>query len=69
MDSSKNTQQQEKKPEQQPGDSARSKVQEGVESVFEHHKAAPGPAVPKDFNVAQEGTKEERKAKAQELNK
>merc|ERR1711964_749921 len=31
--------------------------------------AQPGPAVPKEFNVQQEGTKEERAAKTQELNK
>jgi hypothetical protein len=33
------------------------------------HKAAPGPAVPKDFNIQQEGTKEERRKKAEEMNK
>jgi hypothetical protein len=33
------------------------------------HSAHPGPAMPKDFNVQQEGTKEERRAKAAELNK
>jgi hypothetical protein len=34
-----------------------------------YHQAHPGPAVPKDFNAQQEGTKEERKAKADALNK
>ncbi|KAL3422309.1 hypothetical protein PVAG01_06465 [Phlyctema vagabunda] len=34
-----------------------------------YHEAHPGPAVPKDFSVQEEGTKEERKTKAQELNK
>ncbi len=33
------------------------------------HSANPGPAMPKEFNVQQEGTKEERRAKAAELNK
>ncbi|CZT47757.1 uncharacterized protein RSE6_08359 [Rhynchosporium secalis] len=33
------------------------------------HDANPGPAVPKDFNAQEEGTKEERAAKAKELNK
>ncbi|KAL2069152.1 hypothetical protein VTL71DRAFT_15490 [Oculimacula yallundae] len=33
------------------------------------HDANPGPAQPKEFNVQQEGTKEERAAKAKELNK
>ncbi|KAM9878149.1 hypothetical protein VDGL01_07716 [Verticillium dahliae] len=33
------------------------------------HQAAPGPAVPKDFSAQEEGTKEERRAKAAELNK
>ena len=36
-----------------------------VEFIHAH----PGPAVPKEFNVQQEGTKEERAAKTQELNK
>jgi hypothetical protein len=35
---------------------------------FRHHEANPGPAVPKDFSAKQEGTKEERAAKAKELN-
>ncbi|KAI8946560.1 hypothetical protein F4801DRAFT_583286 [Xylaria longipes] len=35
---------------------------------FAAHKAAPGPAVPQNM-PEQEGTKEERQAKAQELNK
>ncbi|KAF9879408.1 hypothetical protein CkaCkLH20_02951 [Colletotrichum karsti] len=36
---------------------------------FAAHQAHPGPAVPKDFNAQEEGTKEERRAKAEELNK
>lgn len=52
-------------PASQPDD----QVPQAVKDAIQQHKAAPGPAVPKDFNVAQEGTKEERKAKAQELNK
>ncbi|KAI0458060.1 hypothetical protein F5B21DRAFT_38356 [Xylaria acuta] len=35
---------------------------------FAAHKAAPGPAIPQNM-PEQEGTKEERQAKAQELNK
>lgn len=42
---------------------------DSIKSKFQAHSAQPGPAVPKDFNVAEEGTKEERKAKAEELNK
>lgn len=44
-------------------------VPQAVKDAINQHKAAPGPAVPKDFKVAEEGTKEERRAKAQELNK
>ncbi|KAI9730142.1 MAG: hypothetical protein M1818_008236 [Claussenomyces sp. TS43310] len=36
---------------------------------FLHHKANPGPAIPKDFSAKEEATKEERQARAQELNK
>ncbi|KAI0405561.1 hypothetical protein F4802DRAFT_175376 [Xylaria palmicola] len=35
---------------------------------FAAHKAAPGPAIPQNM-PEQEGTKEERQAKAKELNK
>jgi hypothetical protein len=45
------------------------KLVDGVKAHFQHHKAAPGPVIPQDFNVAQEGTKEERRARAEELNK
>jgi hypothetical protein len=37
--------------------------------AFQAHSANPGPVVPNEFNVPQEGTKEERLAKARELNK
>ena len=40
-----------------------------VKEAFQAHSANPGPAVPKEFNVQEEGTKEERRAKADELNK
>ena len=40
----------------------------GEKVRFRHHEANPGPVIPKDFNVQQEGTKEERQAKAQALN-
>ncbi|KAK1964202.1 hypothetical protein LY78DRAFT_704578 [Colletotrichum sublineola] len=36
---------------------------------FAAHQAHPGPAIPKDFNAQEEGTKEERRAKAEALNK
>jgi len=41
----------------------------GDKVEFRHHEANPGPAVPQDFSAQQEGTKEERQAKAQALNK
>jgi len=41
---------------------------ESVKAKFAPHKANPGPAIPQDFNIQQEGTKEERQAKAKELN-
>jgi hypothetical protein len=36
---------------------------------FRYHEAHPGPAIPENFSAQQEGTKEEREAKAKELNK
>ena len=41
----------------------------GDKVEFLHHQAQPGPAVPKHFHAQEEGTKEERQAKANELNK
>ncbi|KAE9568162.1 hypothetical protein CGCF415_v004438 [Colletotrichum fructicola] len=41
----------------------------GVDPKFAAHQAHPGPAVPKDFNAQEEGTKGERRAKAEALNK
>lgn len=41
----------------------------GDKVQFIYHQANPGPAVPKDFNAKEEGTKEERQAKTKELNK
>ncbi|KAI0522264.1 hypothetical protein F5B22DRAFT_467637 [Xylaria bambusicola] len=44
-------------------------IHEAVDQAkFQAHKAAPGPAVPQNM-PEQEGTKEERQAKAQALNK
>lgn len=43
--------------------------QQGDKVQFRYHEAHPGPAIPKDFNVKEEGTREERRAKAEELNK
>jgi hypothetical protein len=41
----------------------------GDKVEFRHHQANPGPVLPKEINAQQEGTKEERMAKAKELNK
>lgn len=41
----------------------------GDKVEFLHHKANPGPVLPAEINAQQEGTKEERMAKAKELNK
>ncbi|RKU39789.1 hypothetical protein DL546_000217 [Coniochaeta pulveracea] len=65
MDSTKDTTTQTEKKAQ---DAAQG-VKDGFKATFEDHKANPGPAIPKEFNVQQEGTKEERRAKAAELNK
>jgi hypothetical protein len=40
----------------------------GEQVQFRHHEANPGPAVPKDFNVKEEGTKAERQARTAALN-
>ncbi|EFX01869.1 hypothetical protein CMQ_4940 [Grosmannia clavigera kw1407] len=42
---------------------------EAAKTKFQAYQANPGPAVPSGFNVAQEGSKEERRKRAQELNK
>ena len=41
----------------------------GDKVEFRHHQANPGPVFPTEINAQQEGTKEERRAKAQEMNK
>lgn len=41
----------------------------GDKVEFRYHEAHPGPAVPDNFSAQQEGTKEDRQAKAKELNK
>ncbi|KAL2269489.1 hypothetical protein VTJ83DRAFT_1673 [Remersonia thermophila] len=46
-----------------------SKAADSLKTALNAHSAHPGPPIPKDFNVQQEGTKEERRAKAKELNK
>jgi hypothetical protein len=38
---------------------------QGDKVEFRHHQANPGPAIPSNLNVQQEGTKEERRAKAE----
>ncbi|KAK0655968.1 hypothetical protein B0T16DRAFT_451588 [Cercophora newfieldiana] len=67
MDTSKMNTQEEKtnQPQQEGGIK---KVVDNVKAKFEHHTATPGPAIPQDFNVQEEGTKEERHAKAETLN-
>lgn len=42
---------------------------DNAKAAFQAHSANPGPVIPKEFDVKQEGTKEERRARAQELNK
>ncbi|KAK4043773.1 hypothetical protein C8A01DRAFT_32092 [Parachaetomium inaequale] len=69
MDSSKTTQQQQKNTNQPTEGNPLHKVADSVKTAFQAHSANPGPAVPKEFNVQEEGTKEERRAKADELNK
>ncbi|KLU83195.1 hypothetical protein MAPG_02260 [Magnaporthiopsis poae ATCC 64411] len=46
-----------------------SSLADKVKSAFQPHTAHPGPVQPKTFDAPEEGTKEERRAKAQELNK
>ena len=41
----------------------------GEKVEIRHHQAHPGPAIPDNFSAQQEGTKEERKAKAEAMNK
>ncbi|KAL2133337.1 hypothetical protein VTI74DRAFT_2532 [Chaetomium olivicolor] len=69
MDSSKTTQQQTKDTNQPAEGNPLHKAAGSVKEAFQAHSANPGPAIPKEFNVQEEGTKEERRAKAQELNK
>ncbi len=46
------------------------KAMDGLKAPFQAHKGAPGPVVPDNMaNIQQEGTKEERQARAAELNK
>ncbi|CAK7198949.1 hypothetical protein SEUCBS139899_001617 [Sporothrix eucalyptigena] len=42
---------------------------QSVKDKFSAHQANPGPAMMNNVDVPQEGTKEERRAKAVELNK
>ncbi|EGS22782.1 uncharacterized protein CTHT_0012570 [Thermochaetoides thermophila DSM 1495] len=67
MDSSKTNQQ-----EQKDKSTQKNPLQQATESVqafFSAQAANPGPAIPKEFNVQEEGTKEERRKRAQELNR
>ncbi|KAL2157018.1 hypothetical protein VTH06DRAFT_8320 [Thermothelomyces fergusii] len=45
------------------------KATEGLMEALQAHSANPGPVIPTEFNVPEEGTKEERRAKAEEINK
>ena len=47
----------------------KSEPPKGEKVQFRHHEANPGPVLPDEINAQQEGTKEERRAKAQEMNK
>ncbi|KAK3393062.1 hypothetical protein B0H63DRAFT_457270 [Podospora didyma] len=70
MDSSKQfNDQQMKKPTGATDGGRLAEVADDVKAKFVHHTANPGPAIKEDFNIQEEGTKEERRAKAQELNK
>ncbi|KAK4209888.1 hypothetical protein QBC37DRAFT_429699 [Rhypophila decipiens] len=44
-------------------------VTDKAKAAFAAHTANPGPVVPENFNAQELGTKEERAAKAKELNK
>ena len=68
MDSKLNTQ--ELKPDQADHkEGGVKKMVDEVKAKFAPHNANPGPVIPQEFNVKEEGTKEERRAKAEELNK
>ncbi|KAK4162051.1 hypothetical protein QBC43DRAFT_322797 [Cladorrhinum sp. PSN259] len=54
--------------QQQEGTPA-SQLSESTIAAMQAHAANPGPVIKDDFNVQEEGTKEERLAKAKELNK
>ena len=41
----------------------------GDKVEIRHHEANPGPVLPNEINTQQEGTKEERRAKAEAMNK
>lgn len=41
----------------------------GDKVEIRHHQANPGPVLPKEINAQQEGTKEERRAKTEAMNK
>ncbi|KAK0633283.1 hypothetical protein B0T14DRAFT_560890 [Immersiella caudata] len=72
MDTSKiNAQEQktEQKPNQPQQEGGIKKVVDDVKAKFEHHSATPGPVIPQGFSVKEEGTKEERLAQAEALNK
>jgi hypothetical protein len=59
----------EQKPSQEQQESGVKKVADDVKAKFEHFTAMPGPVIPQDFDAKEEGTKEERLAKAEALNK
>ncbi|KAL2263146.1 hypothetical protein VTK26DRAFT_8044 [Humicola hyalothermophila] len=69
MDTSKTNEQQKRDNNQPKEDSSLHNVADSVKAAFQAHSANPGPAIMKEFNVQEEGTKEERRAKAREMNK
>jgi len=58
-----------KQQEEQQQEGGIKKIVDDVKAKFEHHTATPGPVIPQDFDIKEEGTKEERLAKAEALNK
>ncbi|KAK0733648.1 hypothetical protein B0T26DRAFT_745672 [Lasiosphaeria miniovina] len=59
---------QEKKPTSAVDGGRMKEMADDVKQKFQAFTANPGPAIKQDLNVPEEGTKEERRAKAAELN-
>ncbi|EON99051.1 hypothetical protein UCRPA7_5427 [Phaeoacremonium minimum UCRPA7] len=54
--------------QQQPEDGKDKGLIDSIKQKFAPHNANPGPAIPESFTTGEEGTKEERRAKAEALN-